>query len=688
MTQRQPVTPHDLFRFHPTSDLQLAPDGSVVAYVVQDPDLEINKIRNSIWLAPVGGGAPHRLTNPADGSDRAPRWSPDGTTVAFVSDRKGKPQLWLINVNGGEARCLETRQRPTGEPVWSPDGTQIAFTAMVFDYPADWAPYPGAPAGDRRRAEEAANHEPGPDKKNGGQEPSDVKVITRLRFRMDGVGYFGDKRSQVFVIPADGSAPARQVTSGDFDHTAPCWTPDGRAIIVSARRSGEEDPFVRSDLWQFDVASGDATLVYECAGPAMAPAVSPDGRYLAFLGHGGEHRGSTTVQLMLLDLGAAPAERRAVSLTAALDRPVSAGTMSDTNNGGAATLRQWSHDSRGLYFLLCDRGDANLYYAPVDGSQPVRLTHGEGRRVSDFAAANGTLALLIADGVTPERVFVLENGDTRLLADHNPAAAELDLIQPERFTYQGADGWPVDGWVIRPAGYEPGKRYPTVLAIHGGPHDAFGSGLMIMYQCMASAGMAVMYTNPRGSQTYGQDFALAVVQDWGGKDFEDIMAGVDAVIAMGIADPDRLGVMGWSYGGFMTSWTVTHTDRFKAAITGAPVIDNHAMVGTTDIPWFTSWQLGGDPWTREGEEKLLDRSPIRYVGSVTTPTMVIAGEGDLRCPISQAEAFYMALRRLGRAPAVHIRYPGEFHGIAKPKHRLDRYERQVAWFKHFLMESR
>ncbi|MGE5674729.1 MAG: alpha/beta hydrolase family protein, partial [Mycobacterium leprae] len=272
----------------------------------------------------------------------------------------------------------------------------------------------------------------------------------------------------------------------------------------------------------------------------------------------------------------------------------------------------------------------------------------------------------------------------RPLTDQNPVAEELAIVEPERFTYIGADGWQMEGWVIKPVGYEPGRRYPTVLVIHGGPHGQFGSDLMIQYQMFASAGMAVVYTNPRGSATYGQHFASAVVQDWGGKDFADIMAGVDAVVAMGIADPDRLGVVGWSYGGYMTAWTITQTNRFKAAITGAPVVDAFSMIGTTDIAGFAQWHFNANPWEEGGADRLLERSPIRYVDRVTTPTMVVGGEGDLRCPIAQAEEFYLALKRLGKAPAVHIRYPGEFHGIAQPAHKLDRYERYLAWFQYWL----
>lgn len=684
MAEKRPVVPADLARFRLLSSVQFSPDGSRIAYVVQEADMDQNKNRSAIWLADAAGGQPRRLTNPPEGSDRAPVWSPDGTRIAFISDRSGKPQLWVINAGGGEAVRLETKERPAGEPAWSPDGTRIAFAASVFAKPEDWTPYPGAPEGDRKRAEDFAAWEPAGDKK--GKEPLAVKVITRLRFRMDGVGYYGDKRSHLFVVPADGSGPAQQVTSGEFDHAWPAWSPDGQGLFCCALRREDADFHMRADIWHFGVETGEATLVYENPGPAMGLMMAPDGRHLAFAGHDLRHRGSTTTQLMLLPISGTAATGPAVSHTAALDRPVGPSGASDIR-AMSMVSHQWAADGQGLYFIACDRGDSHLFHVPVTGGPPTRLTAGEDRSVAEFSVApDGTAALVIGDGCTPDELFLLQKGTEHRLTDHNGFARELDLVRPERFTYAGADGWPMDGWVIRPVGYEEGKRYPTVLTIHGGPHGVFMSATMIQYQMLASAGIAVVYTNPRGSQGYGQEFALAVVGDWGGKDYTDIMAGVDAVIAMGIADPDRLGVTGWSYGGFMTCWTVTHTDRFKAAITGAPVANNHSMIGTTDIPWFTEWHLGGNPWSPEGEENLLAHSSIRYADRVATPTMVICGEGDLRCPISQAEEFYMALRRIGKAPAVHVRYPGEFHGFTKPLHKQDRYERTLAWFRHYLCQ--
>lgn len=679
MSERRPVTAHDLFRIRPVSDPQISPDGALVAFVVQSASLAKNQTRSAIWVVGTEGGEPRQLTNPVSGSDRAPRWSPDGTRLAFLSDRGGKTQIWVIARDGGEATCIETAEKPNSAPAWSPDSSQIAFTASLFLKEEAWTTYPGAPEWDRKRAEDVAAAEPG-DNKNG-KKVSGVKVISRLKFRMDGVGYYGDKRSHICVVPADGSAPARVITSGEFDHTFPTWSPDGLALYCAALRREDADHHNRHDLWRFDLTSGEATLVYENGGPIAAPVVSPDGKYVLFGGHQNEEKGSTSAQLMLLTL----ATGQAVSLTAPLDRPIGPAGPSDVRVMPMFNSGQWAPDSSGAYFLLADRGESHLFFIPVDGGKARKLTSGEGRTISAFAVdPAGKAVLAIGDGTAPDDLYLWEDGLERRLTDINPAVREMGLVKPERFTYQGADGWPMDGWLIKPVGYEEGKRYPTVLSIHGGPHGHYGESLNMLFQSLAGAGFAVIYTNPRGSQTYGQAFAKAVVGDWGGKDYQDIMAGVDKVVEMGVADPDRLGVMGWSYGGFMTCWVVTHTDRFKAAITGAPVVNRQNFIGTTDIPWFMEWHAGGNPWEPEGEERLLAGSSIRLVDKVVTPTMVVCGEGDLRCPIEQADQFYLGLKRVGKVPTVQIRYPGEFHGLAKPEHKFDRYERTVAWFRYYL----
>lgn len=687
MATPRPALPADLLRFQTVSDPRIAPDGSRVAYVVTSHDPDQEKPRSAIWIVQTRYGTPRRLTNPREGSDRSPRWSPDGTRLAFISTRKGgRPQVWLIDPTGGEARCLETEQAVSTEPVWSPDGSQIAFAAGVYSKESDSTPYPGAPAGDRERAAEAAANG---GKENGRKQSSGVTVITRLQYKLDGVGLFGDKRSHIFVLPVDGSGPARRVTSGDFDHQFPAWSPDGKSIYCAARRGSDSDYHNRRDLWRFDLSGGPPALVLGGLGPIMNPAASPDGTRIAFMGHDNRHFLSTSAQVMVLNLKDGMADGPPYSLTSALDRDVSSGPMTDIAVELTMPSCQWTPDGRGLYFLVADRGDAHLFFAEAAGGLPVRLTGGEERSIGAFSVSvDGGVALLAGDAVTAPEVTFLQDGEERRLTDHNRWAREqLALVRPERLQYAGADGWPIEGFLIRPVGYVEGKRYPLVVAVHGGPHAAYGSSLMVQAQMLAGAGFAVLCTNPRGSTTYGQKFALAVVADFGGADFVDILSGVDAAVARGVADPDRIGITGWSYGGYMACRAVTLTERFRAALAGAPVVNQHSMFGTSDLPLFAEWMGGGLPHTPEGEARLMAHSSIQGVSRVTTPTLLLVGENDLRCPASQAEEFYVGMRRWDRAPAVLVRYPGESHGLTRPAHRLDRYERTLAWFRHWLISS-
>lgn len=674
MPDKRPLRTDDLGALQILSEPQISPDGRWVAYVVTRADLTDDATYSRIWLVPTDGGAPRGFTAPGKHRDWAPRWSPDGRSLAFLSTRSGRPQILVLPAAGGEAYALDTPAPPVSEPIWSPDGQQIAFLSRTFSKAADWVPYPGAPVGDRERA--AAQAE-------GGKAVSDVKVVSRIRFRLDGLGDLGDLRSQVFVVPADGGAPARQVTHGDFDHTSPAWSPDGRHAYCSALRRTDADAhpgtalFAGTDIWRFDVTTGQAERVLAFPGPTWGLAPSPDGRWLAFGAYDNFSMGSVPAQCMMLDL----ASGQVVSLTAALDRPVGALWETDVRAFDPFPTPQWAADSSGIYQMVADKGEAHLWFFPASGQTGRRLTWQPGRTVAFFdVGPAGEIAFTAGDAATPDELFLQVGDQERRLTGHNDALlAEVDLKRPEPLAYTGADGWPVEGWVLRPAGYEPGRRYPTLLYIHGGPHEAFGAAFNAQLQLLAAAGFAVVCINPRGSGHYGAKFARAVDEDWGGKDMHDLLLGLDKVVGQGLADPDRLGVLGWSYGGYMAAWLITQTHRFRAAIVGAPVINRHTQLGTTDLVGLVE----GSPTGSDDELRLLDRSPIRYADQVETPVLVVCGEADLRTPIHQAEQFYTALRRYGKE-AYHIRYPNEGHGLRLPSHRRDWYERTVAWFRHRL----
>ncbi|MGE5654072.1 MAG: alpha/beta hydrolase family protein, partial [Bacillota bacterium] len=379
-------------------------------------------------------------------------------------------------------------------------------------------------------------------------------------------------------------------------------------------------------------------------------------------------QGSTTAPYTMVD---------AINVTRPFDRPVGCYAGAELRLS-AGTSMFWQ-DER-LYFLMSDRGASGVYLSDAHG-YVMPVVADLNRSISSLHGGHDKLLYTASTPDQPEELYIRCGETEKALVRLNDALmAEVELGRWEKITYPSDDGQPVDGWILYPVGYEAGKQYPLALIIHGGPHGAYGPSFMFNAHLFASNGYAVLYTNPRGSQTYGQHFACCIDKNWGDRDYADIMAGVDAVLAEGLADPARLFVYGWSYGGYMTSWIVTQTKRFKAACAGAPVVDMNSDYGTADITWSNEHEYGGRPWVEA--EHLLKHSPLSYAGQVETPLLLLHGEGDLRCPIIQSEEFYMALKRQGKTVYM-VRYPGEYHGPRRHLHRLDRYQRILAWFDHY-----
>jgi dipeptidyl aminopeptidase/acylaminoacyl peptidase len=679
--------PEDRFRLEAVGDLQASPDGRLVAFVRQEWDLGADQTRTAIWIVPADGSEPpRRLTGGA--GDRHPRWSPDGDRLAFVSDRAGYPQLYVMEVHGGEARRIETEARPAQAPVWSPDGTRIAFVAEVEILP-DGPRHPGEPEalrsgprgrGGRRAGAHAAAPEPR------------VRVITEPEYRFDGRGFFDDRFAHVHVVPADGSARERCLTDGRFAHDEPCWSPDGRSLLVRARRTPGLNLRGAADLWRV-AADGEPEVApfLPWAAPIQAgPQWSPDGRHVAFVGlDARQDEGVTPACLWVVPADApTPAARLAAArnLTAGLDRPVGGAIPCEIRYGQGVRPFAWRGGGR-LRFLCGSEGRSLLYEVSVDGGAPqpvpaladLPAVPGGDAGVPDLPVIGGFSgdAVLAGAAARPEQIFV---GSRRLSAFN--AAAEAAALPAERFRVTSEPGWAVDGWLIRPADYMPGRRYPTVLSIHGGPTAAYGDTYNFMFQMLARNGYAVVYCNPRGSTTYGERFCAGVVGDWGGGDLRDVMACVDHAVALGVADPGRLGVTGWSYGGYMTAWIITQTDRFRAAVAGAPISNLLALYGVSDVGVRSLERLVGGA-AFEHEERFMARSPIRHAARIRTPTLILQGESDMRCPPDQAEQLFTALQRRG-VPSVLVRYPGEFHALRRPRHIHDRLARTLGWFDHWL----
>ncbi|MDP2858321.1 MAG: S9 family peptidase [Bacillota bacterium] len=675
------LTAVDQARFSPVGDPQISPDGSMVAYVKEHIDLQKDETRSEIWLVAAQGGCPRRLTG-GQKQDNRPRWSPDGKKIAFVSNRDGKAQIYLISPDGGEAAVISTKIEPASPPFWSPDRGSIAFVG-VEEMKPESPFYPGAPV------------ESGLPEIDDKSKDAPTKVIKTLHHRLDGIGFFGDKFRHIFIVaaePAQGADVAtRRLTNGRFNHDSPCWSPDGKAIVCVANRDLEDDdPVWVRHTWVFDVGTGAARRVLIEDFPQNTPTWSPDGKSIAFVG--ADHAFnwvSSPYHLFMIDYrpDQCPVPfGKARNLTASLDRWVGSGAASDIRHSAPPAGPLWSRDGKWIMFTVAVGGESHIYRAPADGTgAPERVTPGTRRGVvAPSLSENGWLAYVVSTPTTPDEVFVLSplGAESRLTSEHDSLRDEFRMIEPERLSFKGPDGWDIEGWLMKPLNYEPGKKYPTILSVHGGPSGMYGYGFNLSFQTFAHQGFAVLYINPRGSSGYSTEFGLAVVRDWGGKDFEDIMAGVDCAVEMGVVDPDRLGVAGWSYGGFMTCWTVTHTNRFKAAVAGACIADLVSAYGTQDVGVsFVEFSNGGPPWVDPAG--LMEQSSVRFADRVTTPMLLLHGEGDLRCPVSQADEVFYALQRQGKT-CVFVRYPGEFHGLVKPRNKVDRQERMGAWFEHYL----
>lgn len=653
---QRPLTIDDMFALKNVGDPQLSPDGKWIAYTVGTTTLRDERSESQIWMIPAAGGDPIAMTMKGTSAGR-PRWSPDGKYLSFTALRgeNARTQVWALNRVGGEAQPLTEVKQGVQSYEWSPDSSRLLLSIQD----------PSPEELQRQQDEE------------GGVRPARPRtqppwVIDRQQFKQDVTGYLDRRRTHLYVFEV-ASKKLRQITSGDYQDGAPQWSPDGQQVVFVSNRGANPDGDFNSDLWLVSADSTDMgkTMLKLTSnpGPDNNPAWSPDGKWIAYqTATDVKNFWYATNYLAVVPAQGGPSQ----ILTQKMDRNIA--------------NPEFSPDGRFIYFHLEDSGSVHVAQIPAAGGEITRLTS-EGGVAGSFAIGkDGSRFGLLSGPYAPTEVYALgaTNETTRQVTHVNSDFLKsLKLASVTKFKIASKDGTPVEGFLYLPVGYVQGMRYPTLLRIHGGPVSQYTFGFNFEAQLFTAHGYAVVMMNPRGSSGYGQPFSQAIFADWGNKDVEDVLAGVDHAIARGIADPNRLGIGGWSYGGMLTNYTITKTTRFKGAISGASVGNVSALYGHDHYQRHYEAELDL-PWrNRAGWDKV---SPFWSVEKITTPTLWICGEKDWNVPVINSEQMYQAMKRLGRETQLVV-YPGEFHGIRRPSYQKDRYERYLAWYEKYVKGS-
>ncbi len=670
--QQRAVSDSDLFAFRWVASPQISPDGRHAAYVLVTANAKHDGYETSLWLVGTDGAStPRRLT--AGPKDGAPRWSPDGTTLAFLRPKDGHSQLYLLPLTGGEAQQLSDLPKGASPAAWSPDGKMIAFTSTTT-------------------AEDLAKK----DKKDKGDESkSDVRVVTQAEFRADDEGYFDPaEHTHIWTVPAgmpgDEPATARQVTSGPFDENAPQWSRDGARLYFASDRVAESYYYPPdNNVYSVPPAGGTLDTIVNIDGPVFGPALAPDGQAVAFRGWVNPRAARSYNQSDLFVWR----DGRAKNLTGDYDFDMGGSVLGDQappRGGEGSSPNIWTADGKAVIVATTEHGRSNLVRFDAQTGAREPLTTGDHAVLAYTATPDARrFALTIGDPTHLPDVYALDAQTKRLtqLTHVNDSLfAKLRLVTPEDFWYPSFDGRKIETWILKPVGFTPGKKYPLILNIHGGPHTAYGYIFFHEMQWMAAKGYVVVYPNPRGSTTYGQEFGNIIQYKYPGDDYKDLMIAVDSVIRRGYVDSTKLGVTGGSGGGLLTDWAVGHTHRFAAAVSQRDVADWLGFWYTADFTLFQPSWFRSTPF-RDPQE-FLTRSPVRYADSVTTPLMFILGEEDLRAPPNQGgEAMFRALKYLHRT-TVQVRFPGESHELSrsgKPVHRVERLQHILNWFDKYLL---
>jgi dipeptidyl aminopeptidase/acylaminoacyl peptidase len=645
--QTRGITAEDYFAFETVSDPHFSPDGSAIAFVVTTVDQKQNRRQNAIWMMSSDGSRDRVRLTTSPQSSSSPRWSPDGKAIAFLSARPaaGDPasetprtQVWILPLTGGEPHRVTTLLNGVSSFQWSPDGKRLVCVSRSG--PSDTA-----------------------------KSPSDVRHYKHLSYKFNDTGWFDDKRAHLWVVDVASSA-AKQITDGnDWDDGDPQWSPDSRRLAFVSDRTGKAfDGSRNTDVWVIDAAGGALTKISAREEPDNSPRWSPDGRSIAFLG-ATEERAHPKVWIASSDGGASHIATEGLDLI-------------------PSALR-WAEGGRALYFESGVKGTTHLFRIDLATKRAAQVTTGERTvRAVDISERSKRLVYLANDPTHLDDLYSadLSGAAEKQLTHLNGALwRQLALVPVERVPFKGADGWDVDGFLMKPAGWESGRKYPMVLSVHGGPAGMYGYDWFHEFQVYAARGWAVFFTNPRGSTGYGEKFDRGVQMEWGGKAYTDIMNGVEAVVAKNPwIDVDRLGVTGGSYGGYMTNWIISHTTRFKAAVTLRSVSNFVSDDGTRDGAYGHSDDFGGDIF--KAYDTYWNYSPLKYADRVKTPTLVLHSDNDYRVPIEQGEQWFRALQHFG-VPSEIVFFPRENHNLTRtgePKHLVESLNWQVYWFDRYL----
>ncbi|MEH7343553.1 S9 family peptidase [Bacillus sp. JJ1532] len=662
MKEKRTITPEDLYKLKSVSDPQLAANGEDCLFVeTQMLEKENKYCSNLFYINTKEKNKPVQWTF-GENRNSSPRWSPDGTKIAFVSDRSGKGQIYVMDAKGGEARQLTKCPNGASNPVWSPDGTRIAFNAAL-------------------KKDESVTSAEKKEKKE--DQPPVPLEVEKMKYKSDASGFWDGKYTHIAFVEVE-NGKIELLTSEENDFQLHSWSPCGKKLAITADLSEEKDTSFINDVFFIDIETKKLQKITSGTGSFGHVTWSPNGKYLGMFGHEKEFKNATLSKIWIYETEM----EKLHCLTADSDLLVGDYAIGDFHQGAVTPGILWGEDNHSFYFLATDHGNTVVYYGTIDGElYPALLDRQHVYGLTTGGKIDRAVVAISRPAKPGDLHFLnVSTGELEQLTNVNEEFLNgIDLAEAEPFEFQSSDNWNLHGWMMKPVNFKEGEKYPLILEIHGGPHAMYANTYFHEFQSLAAQGFAVLFINPRGSHGYGQTFVDAVRGDYGGKDYEDIMDAVDHVLAsFDFIDSDRLGVTGGSYGGFMTNWIVGHTNRFKAAVTQRSISNWISFYGVSDIGYyFTDWQI------KSGLHDVITlwkHSPLAYVDNIETPLLILHSEKDFRCPIEQAEQLFIALKDR-KKPTKFIRFPEANHELSrsgKPNLRISRLNYIIGWFKDYL----